>query len=214
MPAAALLLAAALPAATMPSANPVVIDGRIADGEWDGATRHVLADGTEILLQHDGSDLHVAIRARNDVIGSVCLRRGDTIEVLHASMALGRATYRRDGARWSLAEGFSYGMREADFSPATLERRRRYLEAHGWLANTTPMGDANVREYRISGAAEAGATIAVAYLLSGGETTPAMWPSTRPDGCAAVELVRGDTPPSVPFEPQAWLPLQAPLDDR
>lgn len=189
----------------VPHASGTEIDGRFLPGEWERAAVVSLHDGTELRLQHDGADLYVGLRAEQEILGSLCLLRGDTVEVLHASLALGRATYARAGGEWRLVEGFTYGMREADYSEATRTKRAAYLAAQGWVASTTRMGESTVREYRISGAllGSGAVRLGVAFLATGQEPLEAQgWPVR--DDCAALELVRGATPQQLELRPLEW----------
>jgi hypothetical protein len=207
-------LAASLPLSLeqdvrVPHAFGVEIDGGFRPGEWDRAAVFSLDDGTEVRLQHDGRDLYLGLRAEREILGSLCLVRGDTVSVLHASHALGRATYARGEGGWQLVEGFTYGMREADHGDVARAKRAEYFADHGWLASTTRMGEPTVREYRISGAllGEGPVRVGVAYLATGQEPHQTQgWPVR--DDCAALELVRGATPDRLDLRPLEWARLE------
>jgi hypothetical protein len=211
------LIAATLLLVTADSADVVsvppgpapLIDGQIAEGEWDGAVRVTDGDGTGILLQHDGTDLYVALQAGAEVLGSLCLLRRNEVLVLHASQALGVAVYERAGQDWRLVRGFEYAMREADFSPETARKRSAWFAANGWLANTTRMGDVHVREFRISGdMLDGGRVRLMAAFLVGQHERTGTWPTMAADACGELELVRGHTPESLAFRPDAWPVLE------
>jgi Tol biopolymer transport system component len=205
-----LLLAAFVNGDTVrvPQGSTPTVDGRIASGEWDAAAMFNVADGTAVLLQHDGADVYVALRAAAEVLGSLCVHAGDRVHVLHASMALARASYRPVEGGWRLESGFDYTLREVDFSPEALAKRERHYDEERWVANTTGMGEAHVREYRIARELLTGdARLAVAYMRRGADPEIGSWPDTGADGCSARDLVMGHTPEPLQFQPAAWLIL-------
>jgi hypothetical protein len=183
-----------------------VIDGRLSSGEWAEAARYELSNGTELWFQHDDRYLYVALRGQRTMLGSLCVSHGDSVRVLHASMALGTAIYRRGDSAWSLLQPFAYTMRETDTTATTRAKRAAFLAEHGWIANTIPVGEQAIREYQIALSLLDPLRLDIAALYPQDERMHVTaWPAA--DDCASMELVSGNTPRQLRFQPARWAPL-------
>lgn len=173
-----------------------------------GAVRR-LPDGTLIRLRHDGRYLFLAIATARQGFPSVCVARGDTIRIFHASAALGSVVYTRSAQEWVTGETkFVYGMRNTALDAEARAERDDYRARHGWLANTLRMSDGRAYELQISlAAAPERSRLAIAFYVPGGDTGSVLaWPeSPAPgDGCFDEKLVRGYVPAALRFAPEEW----------
>jgi hypothetical protein len=204
---------AAGPQLDVPRGAPVVIDGKIDAAEWNGAATHGFADGSVIRLRHDGRHLFVGLTSTRKGFPSVCTARGDVVRVLHASAALGSVTYDRSANGWIARETeFAYGMRNPDLTEQARGERLDYLSRHGWVGSTFRMGDGQVQELQISlDLLSTTPRLALGYFATAENAgTVIPWPgSLRPDdGCANEQLVRGQVPKQLRFEPTEWATLK------
>jgi hypothetical protein len=182
------------------------VDGTISPGEWDRARAEKLAGGGEVLLQHDGEYLYVAIRVAGTGIGSLCVPHGrDGVAVLHASAAIGSAVYGKTGVGWRSAKQFDFKVRDTSASPEAMEERAAFLAQEGWFANTSLRGSGE-REYQIAwklGGAR-GLPLAVTYLTFPDEKLH-KWPTGLDDSSADPQLVKGYLPETVRhFDSAKW----------
>lgn len=196
----------------VPRGTEIVIDGVLDDAEWRGSGLQQVPGGVTLRLRHDGKDLYLGITAERPGFASVCVARGETIDVLHASAALGRVHYTRAGRDWATEDSeFVYGLRRVDHTEEARAERRAYLEEHGWVASTYRMGEGKAQELRLSSARTTGMTgLAVAFFVPEGNAGSVIkWPATLADGdgCAHEQLVRGYVPPRLPFDPSKWATL-------
>lgn len=198
----ALLAAAAL--ATTPPAPPVVVDGTIGKTEWAGAKRERLTGGGEVLLLRSGTTLYVAVQGAATGFPTLCVGNGDRIKILHASAALGEVVYTRKDGTWQRGKPFEWLLRDGR-APKPEAEKQKFLADFGWLATASNTG-APAREFRID-LGPGKSTLGVAFL-STDTMAAAYWPSTMADGCRATELLRGDPPDTMAFEPTQWHPLE------
>ncbi len=164
-------------------------------------------------------DTTAGISSRPDVdaqgFPSVCTARGDVVRALHASAALGSVTYDRSGDNgWIARETeFAYGMRNPDLTEQARGERLEYLSRHGWVGSTFRMGDGQVQELQIAlDLLSTTPRLALGYFATAPDNTSTVipWPgSLRPDdGCANDQLVRGNVPKQLRFEPADWATLK------
>jgi hypothetical protein len=202
------------PQIDVPRGAPVVIDGKIDAAEWDGAANHRFADGSVIRLRHDGRHLFLGLTSTRKGFPSVCIARGDVVRILHASAALGSVTYDRSADGWIARETeFAYGMRSPDLTEQARGERLEYLSRHGWVGSTFQMGDGQVQELQIAlDLLSTTPRLALGYFATAPEKngTVIPWPDSlrADDGCANAELVRGNVPRQLRFEPAEWATLK------
>ena len=82
---------------SVPRSGAVVIDGRLNADEWRGSAVVRRPDG-DLLLRHDGKYLYVGLRTAQRGLPSLCITRGNSVRVVHASYALGEVTSAKKGA--------------------------------------------------------------------------------------------------------------------
>jgi hypothetical protein len=199
------LPAAAATTVRVPRAKAPVVDGTISPGEWDRARVEKLAGGGDVLLQHDGEYLYVAIRVTGTGIGSLCVPHGPKgVAVLHASAAIDAAVYEAAGQEWRPVRKFDFKVRDTGASPEAMRQRAAFLADQGWFANTSQQGSAE-REYQIAwklGDAK-GLPLAVTYLTFPGEKLY-KWPAGLDDASANPQLVMGYLPETLRFDFAKW----------
>jgi hypothetical protein len=192
----------------------IVVDGRLDEPQWAGAALHESKSGVQVRSVRDSATLFLGITAPVEGFSSVCLGAAGNVRVLHASAALGAVEYRPSGTSWSTsATGFVYGMRDTSLTDAAAAARRAYLKEHGWVASTARMGGGRTQEFQIDlTRMPKDARLAVAYYGMQGQGSVLSWPDAMhtSDGCAAIELVRGFTPPTLTFDPGRWMAIPQP----
>jgi hypothetical protein len=137
----------AVPAGTAPT-----LDGVLSEAEWDDALELPLADETSLFVKHAEGFLYLGVRAAPgaQVVGNAYIARGETVEILHASHALGPATYRLEQGAWVLERPFVWSCRALGFTDAAIAERQAFLERNGWLATVVNLGLTEHMEYRIA----------------------------------------------------------------
>ncbi|MDX2262516.1 MAG: hypothetical protein SFU84_12565 [Gemmatimonadales bacterium] len=137
------------PDTEVPRGRAPALDGVIDSLEWTDAARISLGTGSQLYLKHDGKDLFIGMRVTGPLLPGLCLERGDTIKVLHASASLGVATYAPGGAaaRTRLTD-FQWGVRDRGNVAAPDSLRTAWFEKATWMATTAAMG-MSIREWRL-----------------------------------------------------------------
>ena len=134
---------------SVPRAAAVVIDGTLDEAEWRGSAVVKRAEG-EVLLRHDGKYLYVGVRTLRRGFPSVCLVRGNTVRVIHASVALGEAVYERKDGVWRLDSPFAWESQGSVAGEAQDSQRARFLAERAWLGSMVPMGNPRHAEMQIA----------------------------------------------------------------
>lgn len=209
---ASFALAAAQADLRIPRSTAVVIDGRTDVAEWSSARREgSSASGLHVRLQHDGAALYIAIESPSDGFTSLCLGSADSVQILHASAALGAIEYRRVDSAWTPDQSsFVYGMRDPGLTDAAVAARQAYFVEHGWVASTARMGGNRVQEFKIDVKRLRPETrLAAAYYVTTGTGSVLAWPDSMQtgDGCATFALVRGEVVSGLTFDPSRWAPI-------
>jgi hypothetical protein len=136
-----------VPAGTAPT-----LDGILSEAEWDDALELALSDDTSLFAKHAEGFLYLGVRAvpRAEVVGNIYVAREGTVEILHASHALGSSTYRLEDGTWLLERPFVWSCRTLGFSDAAVGERKAFLDANGWLTSVVNLGVPEQMEYRIA----------------------------------------------------------------
>jgi len=193
----------------IPKGIAVSIDGRFSVEEWKDALRQELIGGGEAHLKQDGAYLYVCLRGSKQGWAHVYVTRGDTIFVLHASAALGTAIYRRSkGDVWQSVQEFSWTMRDTSLAREAMNAREKFLESHGWVANTVRMGTPGTLEFKIVRKLFNGDTSLLATLFASDPKSPQFWPPTLKDDCLAEKLIYGTTPADLKFNREGWAKIK------
>ena len=173
------------------------IDGRLSDGEWDGARVTPLTGGGELHLMHADGYIFLGIRANAPVLGSICVDRESEVSVFHASASLGTAVYRNTGDEWQLTQPFAWSF------PESHAEEDKFLSREGWLANTVFVGDREEMEFQIANPTDS-LRLAVAYLVEPDWNTVIWWPLELDDDCRYIPLLQGDAPVKLQFNLEQW----------
>ena len=194
---------------SVPRSRAVVIDGTLEETEWRGSAVVKRPEG-EVLLRHDGKYLYIGVRTARRGFPSVCVMRGTTVRVMHASFALGDVVYAKKDAMWRLGAPFEWG--QPTFAGDRDPQRARFLAERGWLGSTVRMGDPRHAEMQIAldqlDPRDLRISIAVFMEGEGRGEQIASWSRAGPraarDGCADDRLVRGYAPERLSFRKNAW----------
>ena len=207
-------MAVAQSSVVVPHGVTVTIDGTWEQGEWNGLT---LGDSSVTLRVHEADGyVHIGVRSDPLLVASLCLARGDTVDILHASAALGRGRYVWNGTQWSLTEDFEWRLRTLDLGPEGQAARALHRSEQGWVASITPLGVAGEVEFQISAEwwRPEGVRLAMGLLAEGGNGRLLSWPTRLgADACNQREIVAGPLPDTVTFAVTEWVVLELEAGD-
>jgi formylglycine-generating enzyme required for sulfatase activity len=183
-----------------------VIDGTILPGEWDGAEAYLFQDGGKILILQESDYLYIAMRAGSEmmIVGNVLINRGDRIDILHTSAALGTAVYIREGDTWRMESDFEWCCRSRIAGGVGDEQRTLFFDEEGWLGINSYMGTLNEVEYQIllDGSEE---FLAANYIYAEEPYLKLVWPIGLEDGVALP--VETGYPELLDFSLENWFSL-------
>ncbi len=187
------------------SASPVKLDGHFSDEEWNGAKKQALIGGGDIrILQHSG-ELFIGLQGLKKGWSHLYVFNGEAIFVFHASAALGTGIYEKDkDGVWQPTQTFVYAARKADQSEEAIKARLAFFETNGWLANTNGMGDGKTFEFKLAKKIVSNHRIRMAAVYAIDVAAANYWPESLKDDCLKEELVFGNTPSSLKFDPNHW----------
>lgn len=180
------------------------IDGVIRLDEWNDAVETKFSDGTALKLKRDSGFIYLAFHGATEGFPSVCVTRGDTTRILHASAALASATFTGRDAQRTLNAPFAFALRTAE-TGAVL---RAYLDANRWVSSNNAMHKTD-REMAIATSLfdPLQPRIAVGFYRASDESSVSL-PVTLVDGCTATRTVQGWLPTDpVTFKFDEWLRL-------
>lgn len=167
---------------------------------------HELAGGGTVSLRRDGDRLLVTVTGPRAGLASLCLGDDSRVRILHASAAIGQATYERSGSSWALAERFEFKLRETRTGPPPEADQRAYFDATGWVANANNAGTApRAFTIRVDRRAR---FLGVAFYTTSGTEAVSYWPPTMSDDCLAVKVAQGFLPATAQFRPDTWYPVR------
>jgi hypothetical protein len=188
-----------------PRGDTPVIDGVRAEGEWDDALRVELLGGGAMFLKHDDEFLYLLVTGKKKGLASICVERREGIAILHASAALGTADYQGRFDDAALKRSFFFELRDTGRSLEAKKARKTFLKRELWFANTSREGSL-IREFQISLdiAAEHGRIPMAVTWFTSDDATLAYWPEDLSDDCLNLELIKGNTPETLDFQPHRW----------
>jgi hypothetical protein len=168
-----------------------------------------------LLLRHDGKYLYIGIRAARRGFPSICLARGQSVRVIHASFALGDVMYEKRGAKWRLGAPFAWEPLARPSRSDSDQRRARFLAEHGWVGSTVPMGNPHHAEIQIAldQLDPRDPRVSVAFFMEDGGRGEeiASWARSGTlarDDCANDRLVRGYAPERLTFRKAGWMKIR------
>lgn len=184
--------------------RPPLIDGNPNRTEWKGAARVALGDGAFAMLLNDGTFLYVALVGMKPGTGSVCTSTKTGVRILHASAALGTATFEPQKGKWIVTRPFTWTNRDTGPSPAAQAERKKMIATEGWFANTSRTAMLE-REYQIAvrGLREVPLTLGF-FTYTPKVQRLSYWPTTLEDDCANADLAGGFTDGELTFDPAKW----------
>ncbi len=188
----------------VPFGSGITVDGGLDQNEWHGAVVLPVEGGPgRVLLKHDGKDLLVGISGSGRGWSHLAVTRGDEVVILHASAALGQAVFRRgEDGKWNPSNEFDWALRNIGLDEDAEAQRTAYHKAHGWVASTVELRTPNHYEYRVSREVFADGTLSLIYATDA--DSPIYWPAGLDDDVRSRELVFGNLPPGVSFDPATW----------
>ena len=200
----------------VPTGAEPVVDGTIAEGEWDDAAQIPLQGGEAVFVKRSGSNLYLAIQGASGGFASVGFGTIDSVRILHASTGLITASYVRRNGAWRLLHGFRspekrtgerFNRGEAGFTDAY---RSAQLHQFGWFANVVEAGAVTDMEYqiRIDGTGRGTAFMAVVFFQARARVRVAQAPSGLADASLDRELISGSAHDGLEFEPRSWIELR------
>jgi len=187
----------------VPSGHHPSIDGTLSTGEWDDAVIETFADGSQLLLMQAEDYLYLGIRTHEQqrFAGNVYILRGDKINILHSSAALGTAIYQKTEDGWQQIQDFTWQLRDTSNSESAQAERAEFLLTEGWLAANGNMGTPNELEYQIK-IQEQNLRIAVVFTKSTSPYEKVPWPANLEDD--TIKPTPGGFPTIMAFFPTRW----------
>jgi hypothetical protein len=183
----------------------ITIDGKIEDAEWKGAGSFPARNGGTVFFAYDGNYLFIGVRGPAQGWSHLYLNDGEDTGVLvyHASAALGSTVYwpGKDG-KWQSSNPFSWELRERVINPEFQKKMDDYLAKNFWVANNNNTGNRNEIEFKIKPRGDKPVRVGLVFAV--GETGRYFFPETLSDDTLKDELVRGNTPSDLKFEPAQW----------
>jgi len=153
-------------------------------------------------MRQDGDDLRVTVTGPRAGLASLCVGDESRVRILHASAAVGEATYERSGDRWILKAGFDFKLRDTRTGPPSDADRTLYLSTMGWVANASRTGDpVRVFTVRLS---EPIRFVGITFLATDEPMAMSHWPASMDDDCRALKIAQGYLPDSALFRPMSW----------
>ena len=166
-----------------------------------------LTGGGQVTINRSGDFVNVSVRGPRAGLASLCLADDSRVRILHASAAVGEASYERDGERWVLKGGFDWKLRDSPKTgPPAREAVDAFLSSTGWTANPSHSGSPQ-RDFRIrlTGRAQ---FLAVTFLATSEPMAISYWPATLEDDCRAIKIAQGYLPETARFDSSRWHSLQ------
>ena len=182
------------------------IDGRLDEEEWAAAKKAPMSDGGVVRLLPRGEALFIAVKGPARGLASLCVAKGNTVRILHASAAVGEANFERWGDMWMKRAGFEWGIRDSPSrGPTPVSAQTDWASRSGWLANASAAGSPE-REFKI--AASAVEYVGVTFLSIDQPMTVTYWPPTINDDCRTIKMAQGYLPDTARFEPATWFKVK------
>jgi hypothetical protein len=189
----------------------ITIDGNLSTDEWKDAKKIELTDGGEAFYKFTDEAVWLGVRGGGEGWITVYATDGESVYALHASAALGTARYKRgENGVWKNMQKFEYVARDPSMSAEAVRSREEFYKNHGWVANVGRMGEPDEREFKISNKFANGKKmkIAIVYTTVGNPLKNRIFPQKLPDDTLNAELIRGETPAELKFNPDKWAMIE------
>jgi len=198
------------PELAVPFGAAPVIDGKLDATEWSRAVAIALEGGVRVRVMHDGARVYLGVSGPQAELGFACVvvAEPDQIRVLHASYKLGSAIYTAGTDGRYHPRAATYDWRAADV----------LWRDEGWMGTT--IGDDKPREQELVlsfaalGLPDHPRRIALGYFYIHPGKRDVLWPGVRlwppglEDAVANVELLAGENPDDLRFDPSRWIALR------
>jgi hypothetical protein len=165
-----------------------------------------MSGGGELAVRRAGEMLQVVVTGPRPGLASLCVGDESRVRILHASAAVGEATYVRSNGGWTLTSGFDFKLRDSRTGPPSESSRREFLTNMGWIANASNAGDPR-REFSIQ-LSSALTFLGAAFYATSEPARVSHWPPQMDDDCRAVKVVQGFLPAQASFRPATWHPIK------
>lgn len=198
------------PTINIPLGSPPIIDGLLAEGEWDAAAVETFADGSQLFLMHAETYLYLAIRSNTPemIVGNIFIDHGEQVSIHHVSAALGTAVYQKEVDGWRQTQPFNWRCRHTTNSPAAQEARAAFFEEEGWQSVNSRVGAPNELEYQFK--VSPGLLRMAANILRSSDTDAKIpWPAGLNDDC--ILPTPGGLPEVLHFSPNSWMIISIPV---
>jgi len=194
----------------IPEGSSIKIDGIMEKEEWLDAAEQEFIGGKTILLQRDSKFLYLGIRGEKGGFASVCVLRGDTIDVYHSSMGLITAKYVKENSKWVQVHEFRSEAQSRIGKLKNLEEKMELsIKEYGWFANTLQNGNTDEKEYIISlnNFRTNSISVSVVFFQHAGKIQFAHAPAGLSDGSMISDMVRGGNIKHLNFDPSTWMKI-------
>ncbi|WP_421871486.1 hypothetical protein [Marinoscillum sp.] len=187
------------------------IDGQISPVELETSKEIYTDDISSLRVEISEWFLKVYVKAEEMYVASICICQGDQVDVFHASAALGKISYAREGDRWVTNDSFVFSMRETAMDLETIKLRENYFRENGWLANTMEMGEKGEVEFILDKSQFSGSTLKIANgIMLASDPENILGQPSQANDCVAHSLVSGSPKSSYQFVPEDWIGLTIP----
>jgi hypothetical protein len=158
--------------------------------------------GGEFSIRKIGDELHVVVTGPRAGLASLCVADDSRVRILHASAAVGEATYERSAAAWLLKSTFDFKLRDSRRDgPPTDADRSQYFNVMGWVANTSNAGNPR-REFRIR--SKDVRFLGISFMTTDEPMAVSYFPSSMRDDCTSLKVAQGYLPERAEFQPATW----------
>lgn len=196
------------PKLTVPFGSAVSIDGKINTDEYAGSAEFDLTDGGRIFVRHDGEHLYIGVKGLAYGWCHLYISEDgtDSVNVYHASAALGTSTYTpgKDG-KWQPSGPFAWEIRDTVINDATRAKMDAYLAKHFWVANNNNTGSKNEIEFKVKPKNGTKKTLRFAVVFAIGRSDRHYFPAPLADDTRNDQLVQGNTPADLKFDTKQWV---------
>jgi hypothetical protein len=182
--------------------NSIQLDGVINEHEWSNAKEYRLSGGGKLLVKKTNKELYLAMAGDKQAWAHVYLHRQDTIQVMHASAALGEAKYIKQNQLWRNIGTFQWALREKEYNDELAKKQQAHYQKHGWVANNNNMGNGMTFEFKLN--LSHPDPVSFACVLAQVPLELSYFPISLSDNAILPKLIQGYTPDSLQFDPTRW----------
>jgi len=145
-----IMISIAFGMAFIPFHNSIRLDGEISDGEWKDAKEYDLTSGGKLMMKKEKNDLYVAMIAGKKAWAHLYFSHDDTVQVFHASAALGEARYVKQNDLWRTVQSFKWELRDKVYNGELVKKQQDHFHQYGWVSNNNNFGNGMIFEFRVN----------------------------------------------------------------